>query len=46
MLRFLEGYSNQEIAELLGTSVGTVAVVLHRTRGRLQRDIAAVFGGN
>lgn len=46
VLRFLEGYSNQEIAELLGTSVGTVAVVLHRTRSRLQRDIAAVFGGD
>jgi RNA polymerase sigma-70 factor, ECF subfamily len=46
VLRFLEGCSNQEIAELLGTSVGTVAVVLHRTRSRLQRDISAVFGGN
>lgn len=46
VLRFLEGYSNQEIADLLGTSAGTVAVVLHRTRARLQREIAAVFGGN
>lgn len=46
VLRFVEGYSNQEIAGLLGTSVGTVAVVVHRTRSRLQREISAVFGGN
>lgn len=46
VLRFLEGYSNQEIAELLGTSAGTIGVVIHRTRSRLQREIAVVFGGH
>lgn len=44
-LKFLEGYSNQEIADLLGTSPGTVAVTLHRARHQLQGQIAALLGG-
>ncbi len=45
LLRFVEGYSNQEIADLLGTTVGTVAVTLHRTRSRLRREIPDFLGG-
>jgi RNA polymerase sigma-70 factor (ECF subfamily) len=37
-LRYFEGYDNQEIARMVGTSAGTVAVILHRTRTRL-RDL-------
>ncbi len=46
VLRFLEGYSNQEIADLLGTSAGTIAVTLHRTRVRLQEEASSFLGGN
>ena len=46
VLRFMEGYSNQEIAELLGTSAGTIAVTLHRTRVRLQEEVSSFLGGN
>jgi RNA polymerase sigma-70 factor (ECF subfamily) len=38
-LRYLEEYDNHEIAKMLGVSRVTVAVTLHRTRGRLQRDL-------
>lgn len=43
-LRYLEGYQNQEIAELLGTSPGVVAVVLHRSRERLREQIRDFLG--
>ncbi len=45
-LRFLEGLSNQEIAGLLGTTPGTVAVTLHRVRVRLQEELADEFERN
>lgn len=38
-LRYFEGYDNREIAELLGTSQMVVAVVLHRSRARLRKEI-------
>jgi RNA polymerase sigma-70 factor (ECF subfamily) len=38
-LRFFEGLSNQEIARLLGTSRVLVAVIVHRARQQLQRDL-------
>jgi RNA polymerase sigma-70 factor (ECF subfamily) len=38
-LRYLEEYDNHEIAKMLGVSRVTVAVTLHRARGRLQRDL-------
>jgi len=44
-LRYLEGYGNQEIAELIGTSPGVVAVVLHRTRTRLRTELSKFLGG-
>jgi RNA polymerase sigma-70 factor (ECF subfamily) len=38
-LRYFEGYDNNSIAELLGTSPTVVAVILHRARTRLRREI-------
>jgi len=43
-LKFLQDLGNNEIADLLGTSPGTVAVTLHRTRIRLQNEIKSVYG--
>jgi RNA polymerase sigma-70 factor (ECF subfamily) len=39
VLRYFEGYDNTEVAQLMNTSEGTVAVTLHRTRVRLQREL-------
>jgi RNA polymerase sigma-70 factor, ECF subfamily len=44
-LRFLEGYSNTEIARMLGLSRVSVAVAVHRTRRRLQQEIRSYLGG-
>jgi RNA polymerase sigma-70 factor (ECF subfamily) len=41
VLRFIEDYSNREIATLLKTSSAVVAVVLHRTRAQLKKDFTA-----
>jgi RNA polymerase sigma-70 factor (ECF subfamily) len=38
-LRYFEGYDNREIAEMLGTSQMVVAVILHRSRARLRKEI-------
>jgi RNA polymerase sigma-70 factor (ECF subfamily) len=38
-LRYFEGYGNREIAEMLGTSQMVVAVILHRSRARLRKEI-------
>jgi RNA polymerase sigma-70 factor (ECF subfamily) len=43
-LRYFEGLGNHQIAELLGVSSGVVAVLLHRTRARLQKELAALNG--
>lgn len=43
VLRYFEGYGNQEIAQIMGTSQGTVAVTLHRTRSRLQEEIGKLL---
>ena len=39
-MRFFEGYTNPEIAKLLGISPVVVAVTLHRTRRKLQKEMA------
>ena len=39
VLRYYEGYDNQEIARMLNTSQITVGVVLHRARTRLRKEI-------
>ncbi len=43
-LRYFEGLGNREIAELTGTSAGVVAVLLHRTRARLRRELETLLG--
>jgi RNA polymerase sigma-70 factor (ECF subfamily) len=44
-LRFLEGYSNGEIARMLGMSQVLVAVTVHRTRRRLQKEMQGHIRG-
>jgi RNA polymerase sigma-70 factor (ECF subfamily) len=39
VLRYLEGYDNREIARMLGTSQMVVAVILHRARTRLRKEL-------
>jgi RNA polymerase sigma-70 factor (ECF subfamily) len=39
VLRYYEGYDNQEIAKVLGTSQIVVGVVLHRARTKLRKEI-------
>jgi RNA polymerase sigma-70 factor (ECF subfamily) len=43
-LRYFEGLGNIEIADLLGISQGVVAVLLHRTRARLKKELVALEG--
>lgn len=45
MLRFFDGKDNPEIAEILNTTPGTVAVTLSRTRARLEEEFRAQLGG-
>ena len=44
-LRFFEGKYNPEIARLLNTTPGTVAVTLSRTRDRLEKEYRTYLGG-
>ena len=44
-MRFFEGRDNPEIARLLNTTPGTVAVTISRTRDRLQKEYQAYLGG-
>jgi RNA polymerase sigma-70 factor (ECF subfamily) len=44
-LRFFEGKENPEIARLMNTTPGTVAVTISRTRDRLEREFRAYQGG-
>jgi RNA polymerase sigma-70 factor, ECF subfamily len=39
VLRYFDGYGNREIARMLNTSWSTIAVTLHRTRAKLQKDL-------
>lgn len=41
VLRYYEGYDNNRIAELLGTSALVVGVTLHRARTRLRKEIGS-----
>ncbi|MEO8277240.1 MAG: sigma-70 family RNA polymerase sigma factor [Thermoanaerobaculia bacterium] len=43
-LRYFEGLGNQEIAEIVGSSQGVVAVLLHRTRFRLRKELTRMMG--
>jgi RNA polymerase sigma-70 factor (ECF subfamily) len=40
-LRYFEGYDNNRIAQVLGTSQLVVAVTLHRARTRLRKEIGS-----
>ncbi len=42
ILRYFEGYDNAEVARMMETSEGTVAVTLHRTRARLQKELEGI----
>jgi RNA polymerase sigma-70 factor, ECF subfamily len=44
-LRFFEGKENPEIARMMNTTPGTVAVTMSRTRDRLQKEFRAYMGG-
>jgi RNA polymerase sigma-70 factor, ECF subfamily len=45
ILRFFEGKDNPEIARLLDTTPGTVAVTLSRTRDKLEKEFRSYVGG-
>jgi RNA polymerase sigma-70 factor (ECF subfamily) len=45
MLRFFDGKENPEIAKLMNTTPGTVAVTISRTRDRLEKEFQAYLGG-
>lgn len=44
-LRFFEGHTNPEIASMLGISQVHVAVILHRSRRQLQKEVRSYLGG-
>lgn len=43
-LRYLEGIGNVEISKMLGSSQTAIAVLLHRARHRLQKELGALEG--
>jgi RNA polymerase sigma-70 factor (ECF subfamily) len=43
-LRFFEGLDNPQIGQLLGVSTPLVAVLLHRGRARLRKDLSTLLG--
>ncbi len=45
-LKFLEGFSNQEIAEIVGKSIGAVKALQHRGLSNLQQILAQTAGNN
>jgi RNA polymerase sigma-70 factor (ECF subfamily) len=46
VLKHVEGYSNAEIAQMLDTTRGTVAVLLFRARARLKKSVRRRLGEN
>jgi RNA polymerase sigma-70 factor (ECF subfamily) len=42
VLRFVEDFSNREIAGMMKTSPAVVAVILHRTRAQLKKDFKSM----
>jgi RNA polymerase sigma-70 factor, ECF subfamily len=43
-LRFLEGFTNPQIAKMLGISHVLVAVLVHRTRQQLRKELSSYLG--
>ena len=46
VLKHVEGYNNTEIAQMLDTTRGTVAVLLFRARARLKKSVRRRLGEN
>jgi len=46
VLKHIEGYNNAEIAQMLDTTRGTVAVLLFRARARLKKSVRRRLGEN
>ena len=46
VLKYFEGHSNLEIAQILGTSQMVIGVLLHRARTRLRKEIAKFMEGH
>jgi RNA polymerase sigma-70 factor (ECF subfamily) len=44
-LRFIEGLGNRQIAQTLGISQVLVAVIVHRTRQQLRKELRPYLGG-
>jgi RNA polymerase sigma-70 factor (ECF subfamily) len=44
VLRFLEGFSNAQIARMLGISQVLVAVIIYRTRQQLRKELGSHLG--
>jgi RNA polymerase sigma-70 factor (ECF subfamily) len=44
ILRYFEGYGNDEIAQMLGMSKMVVNVLLHRARTRVRKDLGELVG--
>ncbi len=44
-LRHIEGYSNGDIAKMLNTSTGSIAVTLFRARSSLRKSLRSFVGG-
>jgi DNA-directed RNA polymerase specialized sigma24 family protein len=44
ILRYLHNFSDAEIATLLGTSRGVIAVTLYRSRARLKKILRTSLG--
>lgn len=45
VLKYFEGYNNNEIAEHMGTSAMVVGVLLHRARTRVKKEIGDLLEG-
>jgi len=43
-LRFLEGFTNLQIAKMMGISQVLVAVIVHRTRKQLRKELGSYLG--
>lgn len=43
-LRYIEGLGNLEIAKMIGASQTSIAVLLHRARHRLQKELGSLEG--